>query len=218
MLALSRRLAVARENILSRQLAQPLGRALLGKTACIVGLGSVGLALANVLHAFGMRVVATRRDVAQGAPSFVQLFAQDRLREALGLADYVILCVRADADNVRLIDATHLAAMRKGAILVNVARGSLLDEEALRVALQSGHLRGAGLDVFAIEPPEPDSALLAMPQVLATPHIAGVTDVNVERSLLAIAENLRRWERGEIPRFVVNAVNKDGLARRTRSK
>lgn len=207
MLALSRKLALAQENIRTRHLAQPLGQALLGKTACIVGLGSVGLALAGVLHAFGMKVVATRRNVSRGAPGFVQLYPLERLPEALGVADYVILCARAGDENLRMMNAEKLAAMKPGAILVNVARGSLIDEEALRAALESEHLQGAGLDVFTVEPPEPESILLGMPQVLATPHIAGATDINVERSLQAIAENLRRWERGEVPKFLVNHVD-----------
>jgi phosphoglycerate dehydrogenase-like enzyme len=203
-LALSRRLAQAERAVREGLLAQPLGQALLGKTACIIGLGAVGLALASRLHAFGMTITATRRDATKPAPGFVQVFAVDRIDAAVAGADYVIVCARAAEDNAGLIGAPELASMKKGAILINVARGSLVDPAALLAALQSGHLRGAGLDVFWQEPVDVSHPLLQLEQVLATPHIGGVTDVNLSRTMEIVARNLKRFAAGETPNYLVN--------------
>ena len=198
MLALARRLNDAEENARQGRWAQPLGRALLDKTVCIVGLGDLGMALAARLHAFEMRVQAIRRDPRKGAPVYVQLV------NTPGDADFVILCARPNGENVHMVSREWLASMKKGSILVNVARGSLVDEQALAEALASGHLGGAGLDVFDEEPANPSNPLLQNPRVIATPHVAGVTDVNLERSFQWLADNLQRYARGEQPRFLVN--------------
>jgi len=204
MLALSRQLPEAQRGLREGRWAQPVGQALLGKTACVVGLGSIGLALAGRLHSFRMRLSATRKSFDKGAPGYVRLYRQAQLAEALSDADYVILCVRAGDENKRLFDARMLAAMKPGAILVNVARGSLVDEDALLASLDSGHLRGAGLDVFCKEPADPRHPLVQSPRVIATPHIAGVTDVNLARMFELLVENLRRYGRGETPHYLVN--------------
>ena len=206
MLAVSRKLDEARAALKAGEgrWAQPPGLALLGKTACLVGLGQVGIAVARRLAAFGMRLVGTRRDPSQGGPPGVEVFAATELRKAVAEADYVVVCARPDASNDRLIGAEVLAAMKPGAILVNVARGSLVDEAALVAALREQRLGGAGLDVFRQEPIDPRHPLLALPNVVATPHIAGVTDVNLQRSLGLIAENIRRFARGERPPNLLN--------------
>lgn len=204
MLALSRQLPAALQGLRERRWAQPVGRALLGKTACVVGLGSVGLALADRLRGFGMKVTATRRNLENGAPEYVHLYPESQLRVALGDADYVILCLRASSENIHLLDAAMLGAIKQGAILINIARGSLVDENALMASIQSGHLRGAGLDVFWGEPVDPGHPLFQLPQVIATPHIAGVTDVNMARTFQVVAENLERYRKGETPLFPVN--------------
>ena len=204
MLALSRQLRAAEAAFADHRWAQPVGLALYGKRACLVGLGDVGLALAQRLHAFGMQLVATRRDPSKGGPPFVRVVAATALPEAVSTADYVIVCARPSAATDNLIDASVLSAFPKGAILINIARGSLVDEDALLHALQSGRLRGAGLDVFREEPADPSHPLFALPNVIATPHIAGVTDVNMRRTLQLVAENLDRYSRGEVPEFLVN--------------
>lgn len=204
MLALSRQLNAAQEGLRQRRWAQPLGSALLGKRACIVGLGDVGSAVAARLQPFGMELTATRNDPSKPGPPYVAVFAADRLAEAFREADYVVLCARASEANRFLLNAGTIAAMKRGAILINIARGSLVDHEALLQALRSGHLRAAGLDVFWEEPVDPDHPLLQLPNVIATPHIAGVTDVNMARTLRLIAENLRRFARGEYPYFLIN--------------
>jgi phosphoglycerate dehydrogenase-like enzyme len=204
MLAVSRQLPVALQGLRERHWAQPVGRALLGKTACVVGLGSAGLAVAERLHAFGMKLTATRRNFEKGAPAYVQLYPEPQLRHALSEADYVVLCLRASHENTHLFDAAMLAAMKPGAILINIARGSLVEEKALVASIQTGHLRGAGLDVFWDEPADPAHPLFHLPQVIATPHIAGVTDVNLARTFQVVAGNLQRYRKGETPLYPVN--------------
>jgi phosphoglycerate dehydrogenase-like enzyme len=198
MLALARRLNDAQQNVRQGRWAQPVGRALLGKTVCIVGLGDLGLALAERLRGFKMTIQAMRRDPGKGAPAYVRLVSSPQD------ADFVILCARPNADNLHMVNREWLAAMKQGAVLINVARGSLVDEQALSDALASGHIGGAGLDVFEEEPANPANPLLSQPRILATPHIAGVTDVNLQRSFQCLAENLQRYANGEVPRFLVN--------------
>lgn len=204
MLALSRQLRAAESAFADHRWAQPVGTALYRKRACLVGLGDVGTALAERLNAFGMQLVATRRNPSKGGPPFVRVIAAEALREAVSTANYVIVCARPGEDTDHLIDASILAACPKGAVLINIARGSLVDQNALLAALQSGHLRGAGLDVFWEEPVDPSHPLFALPNVIATAHIAGVTDVNMTQTLSLVAENLNRYARGEVPEFLVN--------------
>jgi phosphoglycerate dehydrogenase-like enzyme len=204
MLALSRQLSIAETNLRSRRWAQPLGIALYKKVACLIGLGDVGAALAERLHAFGMQVVATRRDPSKGGPPFVRVMPAEDLREAVSAADYVIVCARPSANSDNLIDAATLGAFKPKAFLINIARGSLVDHDALLNALNSRHLGGAGLDVFWEEPVDPAHPLFALPNVIAAPHIAGVTDVNMTQTLRLVVENLNRYARGEVPEFLVN--------------
>jgi phosphoglycerate dehydrogenase-like enzyme len=201
-LALSRRLQQAQANLRERRWAQPLGAALLGKTACVVGLGAIGLPLVKRLQAFDMKLTATRRDPAKGAPAGVTLHGS--LTEAARDADYVILCARADASNAHLVNAETLAAFKKGVYVINVARGSLVDHDALLASLQAGHVAGAGLDVFWQEPVDPNHPLFALNQVIATPHIAGVTDLNIGNTLRIVADNLQRYARGEEPLYLID--------------
>ena len=188
-------------------MGEPWGAALHGKTACIVGLGDVGSALATRLSAFGMRLVAVRRrEAPHGAPSLgvTRVFGPDGLHEAVHDADYVVLCVKHDASSVGLIDAPALAAFKRGAFLVNVARGGLVDHDALERSLASGRIAGAGLDVFWSEPPDPAHPLFKH-NVIATPHVAGVTDDSYEGIARMVVDNVERFRRGEAPRNAVNA-------------
>ena len=208
MLALARQLPAASEQLRRGEWAQPTGLALLGKTACIVGLGDIGSAVAVRLAPFGMRLVATRRDPARGGPPGVRVLGADALLEAVREADFVVVCARASAENRNLVDGRVIAAMKPGAFLVNIARGSLVDLEALRAAIEGGRIAGAGLDVFPHEPVDPNEPILRLPQVIATPHIAGVTDVNLARSIDKVAENFARYIRGERPEFLLNVPSR----------
>ncbi len=207
MLALSRQLDAARHALTQRQWFTPRGQALLGKTVCIVGLGGIGVELAQRLRPFGVRLTAVRANPAQGAPpatGITQVYSPAELHTALADADYVILAARYDQTNHHMINAAALAAMPRGAYLINVARGGLVDHTALLAALQSGHIAGAGLDVFWEEPVDPTHPLFAQ-NVLATPHIAGVTDAFHAGVARIYCENIRRYAAGADPLYAANA-------------
>ncbi len=205
LLALARRLREAEASLAQGRWAHPVGTSLFGKTACVVGLGDIGALIAVRLQALGMRVVGVRSHPEKGGPEGVQVFGTDRLHDALREADCVVLAARADAHNQNLLDAPALAAMKRGALLVNIARGSLVRPETLESAVRSGQLGGVGLDVFWEEPVDPRHPLLQLPQVLGTPHVAGLTDVNLAGSLEWAARNLEAFAAGRRPEFLVNA-------------
>ena len=219
MLALSRKLPRAHASLAARAVGEPAGIALWGKTACIVGLGDTGSALAARLHALGMNLVAVRRrPQPEGAPELGvdRVYGPNELSDALAAADYVILCVNYEAASRNLIDDGALRAMKRGAFLINVARGGLVDPDALTAALRSGHIAGAGLDVFWEEPPDPKHPLFGL-NVIATPHVAGVTDASYIGIARHVAENIERYARGEAPRFAANAPSA-GAQRERRSR
>jgi len=151
------------------------GLALEGKTMGILGLGSIGKQLARRLSSFDCRILAfdPYPDREFAARHKVELAPQDRV---LAEADFLSLQLPLLPETRGLVNQEFLAMMKPGAFLVNTARGELIDEDALLQALRSGHLRGAALDVFAQEPPDPDHPLLALPQVIATPHLGSQTD------------------------------------------
>ena len=151
------------------------GLALEGKTVGILGLGSIGKQLARRLSSFDCRILAfdPYPDGEFAARHKVELASQDRV---LAEADFLSLQLPLLPETRGLVNQDFLAMMKPGAFLVNTARGELIDEDALLQALRSGHLRGAALDVFAQEPPDPGHPLLALPQVIATPHLGSQTD------------------------------------------
>ena len=153
--------------------------ALYGKKVCIVGLGAIGRLLADRLKPFGVKIVATE-DHPKQIPDDIIVFHANQLKEAVSDADYVVLCVRAASDNKDLMNAETLSAMKKGAILVNISRGTLVDEAALFDAVKSGHIAAAGLDVMQKEPVDKSNPLLSLAQILVTPHIAGNTDITLK--------------------------------------
>lgn len=178
----------------------PRGRALFGRTACIVGLGGIGAALAPRLRAFGMRLVgASRRPTPERreALGLDQIAGADELAPLLGESDYLFVCLPAKPETMGLIGAAELAALADGAIVVSAGRGGVVDEPALSAALAARHLGGAALDVFANEPVDPGSDLLALPNLLATPHIAGVTDASYEGIARRVADNVTRLLAGQ---------------------
>lgn len=170
-----------------------------GKTMGIVGYGAIGSAVGTVAQAFGMKLLVTarhERPVPEGA-RFVSL------PELLAQSDVVSLHCPQTAENARMIDAGALAQMKDGAILLNTARGGLLDEQAVADALRSGKLLAAGMDVVSAEPIHADNPLLTAPNCFLTPHIAWAP-LETRRRLQAIsAENLRAFLAGK-PQNVVN--------------
>ncbi len=160
-----------------------------GRTVGLVGYGAIPRRLAPILSALGASVIHTSR--TPGGDGWVPL---DVL---LARSDVVSLHVPLTPDTARLIDAGSIARMKPGAVLINTARGGLVDEAALVDALRSGHLRAAGLDVFATEPVSAGNPLLALDNVVAAPHVAWLTPETLARSIHAAMENCRLLRAGE---------------------
>jgi phosphoglycerate dehydrogenase-like enzyme len=176
------------------------GRELAGQTLGVVGMGSIGRRIAQLGHAFGMRVLGIRRsflDEEATDPDLDVSYSPRHLHELLGQSDYVVLAVPLTAETELLIGEAELRTMKSNAYLVNIARGRVVDEQALIRALREGWIGGAGLDVAQIEPLPSNSPLYGMPNVILTPHISGVS-VHYETRLAALfADNLRRYRAGE---------------------
>lgn len=196
-LAVSRRLHEAEAALAARKVGEPMGAALKGKIACIIGLGHVGSELARRLQAFDMSLVGVDpRRVAIDGITLKAVHTPDQLSVAVADADYVFLCAAGET-NTPVIDRRILAAVKRGAFFVNIARGKLADSSALVDALQSGQLGGAGLDVFAEEPVDPTARLLKQRNVVATPHIAADTDQSFAALLAALRRDLDAYARHE---------------------
>ncbi len=197
LLAAARRLGVALASIGGSGVAKPgPSPVMVQKTVCIVGPGSIGEEIAQRLQPFGVRLTGVARDPLH-APKIIATRPLAQLKEAVGEADFVVICLRATADNERMIDAGVLASMKQGAVLVNIARGSLIDEAALCDAVRSGHLGGAGLDVVEQEPIAKDNPLLSLPQIFVTPHVAGQTDLTIEGTVEYVAEVIAKLKAGQ---------------------
>ena len=179
-----------------------------GKTLCVVGAGGIGREVGRLGAALGMRVVGTRRRISADGPlpaGFAALGGSEDLDAFLAQADFVAVCCQWTPETTGLINAARLAAMKPHAVLVNVARGEIIDEAALTEALARGHLRGVVLDVYVGEfdrlPPE---ALWRDPRVLITPHISGASDVGRHGGIELFCENLRAWLDGQPLRNVID--------------
>jgi phosphoglycerate dehydrogenase-like enzyme len=195
-IALSRRLPELERSI--RQggaWGGPIGRGLRGRTAGILGLGGIGQVLAAGLRSFGMRVVGLK---LHPEPALAERLGLDWLGSVQDLqafleqTEYLFLCLPLSPRTRDLIGEREIAFLPAGACIVNAARGGLINEDALVKALLTGHVSGAALDVFALEPLDPHSRLLVTPGVIATPHIAGVTDISYFDIARYVAENVTR--------------------------
>lgn len=168
-----------------------------GQTVLILGVGGVGGHLARMCGVgLGMRVLGTAR-TRHDDPHVARYVEPGDLHTALGETDFVALCLALTAETRGLIDAAALTSMKPTAYLVNVARGGLVDEDALVAALRDGRIAGAGLDAVAAEPLPAESPLWAMSNVIITPHIAGGRGGSMDRSVAMIGENIRRFVEGE---------------------
>jgi D-3-phosphoglycerate dehydrogenase / 2-oxoglutarate reductase len=172
--------------------AKFMGRDLRDQTLGIIGFGQVGRRVAHRAAAFGMAPLAYDPFVAAAGVEQVQT-----IRELLGRSDFVSVHARATPDNVHLIDRDALATMKPGSFLINTARESLVDEDALDAALGSGHLAGAALDVFRQEAPGERSKLLRHEGIVLTPHIGGATSETLLQGALMIAHELERFAADE---------------------
>jgi D-3-phosphoglycerate dehydrogenase / 2-oxoglutarate reductase len=172
-----------------------------GTTVGLVGAGAIGSRVARILQAFGAAVVVYDPYADPALLPGVRLVELDEL---LATARVVSLHARVTDETRGLIDAAALAAMPAGSVLVNCARGALLDHAALAAALRDGHLFAAGLDVFDVEPLPADHPLRGAPNVVMTPHLAGASKATAERASRMVAEEAARWRRGEPPRHCAN--------------
>ena len=172
------------------------GRELAGQTLGIIGLGHIGRRIAQLGHAFGMQVLGTRRSIhtsKEQESEVDQSFLPEQLHELLPLCDYVVISVPLTREAEKLIGEAELRMMRSNTYLVNIARGRVIDEQALVRALREGWIAGAGLDVTEEEPLPPESPLYSMPNVILTPHISG-NSVHYDTRLAALfADNLKRY-------------------------
>jgi D-2-hydroxyacid dehydrogenase (NADP+) len=202
-LALKRQLHTGRDNQAAkvwRGMISEIGARedqLNGKTLLIVGIGRIGSGLARLAQAFEMRVIATRRDPSAGAQGAHAVYAHDRLPELLPQADIVALTCPLTPQTENLIDANAIRLLKPSATLINVARGRVVDEEALIKALQEKRVAAAGLDVTREEPLPAASPLWTMPNVLITPHTAGETQRYEDAVIDILLDNLERMWRGE---------------------
>lgn len=177
------------------------GRELSGRVLGVVGFGNVG----RVLHAiaangFGMRVIAHTRS-PDTLPADV---TGHDLPDLLAQADIVVLCCPLTPQTTGMINTATLSRMRPGSILINVARGAVVDEAALVAALQSGHLGGAALDVFTAQPLVADHPFLSLPNVILTPHMAGITEESMLRMGQGVVAETRRILAGDLPDNLCN--------------
>ena len=199
-IALLRNLPAAETNVKSAVLGYPLGKTLSSRTVCLFGLGAIAKALAQRLRPFGVRLLGVTRDPSAEKVQDYGLdacFSVADLRVCLSQTDILMICTRL-ADATRgVIDRSALEALLPGSYLINAARGAIVDYDALYAALKSGHLAGAGLDVYWNEPISPGDPLLALPNVIATPHIGGVTDRSYAEIGDAVAANINRLRQGE---------------------
>jgi phosphoglycerate dehydrogenase-like enzyme len=204
-LAALRRLDESRRALADGRWGEPAGRTLTGRTVVVVGLGDVGERVVARLRGFGARLVGVRARPERPRLSGLDSVAGPAALAALAAqADALILCARFAPGAPPLLDAGVLRAARPGLIVVNVARGGLVDEAALLAALDDGRVAAAGLDVFATEPPAPEDPLVHHPRVLALPHVAGVTEDMFRRAGPPLARELERWRSGRPPLHAVN--------------
>ena len=184
--------------------AQP-SIALKGKTMLVVGLGGIGSEIAQRANGFGMRVIGTRRSDTPSADYIERVGKPKDLLALLPEADVVALAVPLTPETENLLDATAFAAMKKGSYLINIARGKVVNTDAMLAALDEGKIAGVGLDVTDPEPLPPSHALWAKSNVIITPHVAGQSAVTNNRRSALNMENLRRFGAGEP---LLNVVDK----------
>jgi phosphoglycerate dehydrogenase-like enzyme len=201
-------LAVARQlerrwaqEELSERRVPPLA----GSELLVIGLGAIGSRVARHGAALGMHVVGIRRRITEPAPEGVSRLRQpDALRDALTTAEAIVLALPRTSETQALIGAAEFACMRPTAVLVNVARGRLIDETALIDALSRGRIAGAGLDAFPREPLEPASPLWTVPNVLISPHVAPFGSDYWAPAVDLFLDNVQRFKQGQPLRNVVD--------------
>ncbi len=175
-----------------------------GRTLGLIGVGTIGSEIASRARAFGMRVVALRRRRGHTeVPGVDAVLGGEQLDAFLARTEVLVIAAPLTPHTLGLIGAAQIARLPKGAVIVNVGRAKIVDTDALIAALHSGHLGGASLDVYPHEPLPPEHPLWTCPNVILTPHTSGFRHGHWEEVVDLFAENLERFERGELPRFRV---------------
>jgi len=174
-----------------------------GKTVGVIGLGGIGREVCKLLRCFDVELLAHDPFVSEAQAQDVGARLTS-LNDLLKRSDFVTLHAALTQSTYHLIGARELSLMKKTAFIINTARGALIDEEALAKALEKGEIAGAGLDVFEKEPPNPDSPLLHLPNVVVTPHMAGWTEEAIYREQKEAAMEIKRVLEGEKPHHPVN--------------
>jgi len=175
-----------------------------GRTVGIVGLGGIGRLVAKKAKGLDMHVIGTKRH-PEPVPYVDEVLPDDRLEDLLARSDFVVIAVPSTPETVGLIGRSQLNKMKPSAYLINVARGNVVDQDALIAALQDGRIAGAGLDVFDPEPLPADSPLWGLPNVILSPHCSARSPYINQRTVALFAENLRRFANGE---DLINVVDK----------
>ncbi|XP_010471237.1 PREDICTED: uncharacterized protein LOC104751059 [Camelina sativa] len=198
-------------SLRSRLLGEPTGDTLLGKTVFILGYGNIGIELAKRLKPFGSRVIATKRSwPASITDSYSSLLDEKGSHEDIysfaGKADIVVVCLRLNKETAEIVNKKFICSMKKGAFLVNIARGGLINYESAYQNLESGHLGGLGIDVAWSEPFDPNDPILKFKNVIITPHVAGVTEYSY-RSMAKIVGDLALQLHEGLPLTGIEIVN-----------
>ncbi|XP_039126319.1 LOW QUALITY PROTEIN: hydroxypyruvate reductase-like [Dioscorea cayenensis subsp. rotundata] len=217
MLGLLRKKTEMEAAIKQKILGQPIGDTLQGKTVFIMGFGAIGADLAKRLRPFGVKILATKRkwvdspqlngSTDDASNLISQSDATDDLVDKKGTtkdnynfaaeADIVVPCLRLTDETAGIINKSFLASMKKGSLLLNIARGHILDYESVYQSLKLGHLGGLGLDVAWQEPFDPDDKILKFPNVIITPHVAGVTEPSYRTMAKVVGDCLIELHNGQ---------------------
>lgn len=206
LLALAKQARAAQASVRNGVVGLPKTLRVHGMTLGLVGVGNTGGELARLARGFGMRVIAVKRtpdDELARKLGLDWLKTFEALDELLAQSDVVSLHLPMIAETVDFIGAAQLSRMKRGSLLINISRGPMVNKPALEESVASGHMGGVGLDVYWQEPASPDDPLLAHPNVILTPHIAGDTQEVENRLAELTAENIRLLAGGAMPRYVV---------------
>ncbi|CAL5079592.1 unnamed protein product [Urochloa decumbens] len=195
-----------------KDLGVPVGDTLFGKTILILGFGAIGVEVAKRLRPFGVKVLATKRNWSSDTlPCDVDEMVDKKggpedMYEFAGEADIVITCMALNNETIGIVDDKFLASMKRGSYLINIARGRLLDYNAVFDHLKSGHLAGLGIDVAWMEPFDPEDPILKFPNVIITPHVAGVTEYSYRTMAKSVGDTALQLHSGE-PFTAIEFVN-----------
>ncbi|KAK4751350.1 hypothetical protein SAY87_004832 [Trapa incisa] len=219
MLGLLRKQTEMAVAVKQKKLGEPVGETLLGKTVLLLGYGNIGIDLAKRLRPFGVKIIATKRgwSLKNGGSSKTDASGtnhemvdekggHDEIYELANKADIVVCCLSLNKETAGIVNEQFISSMKKGSLLVNIARGGLLDYEAVKRNLESGQLGGLGMDVAWTEPFNPDDPILKFRNVILTPHVAGVTEHSY-RSMSKVVGDVALQLHTGAPFTVIEFVN-----------